>query len=105
MNKLEWVILIIYASSLAPLRAVKLGLLSYLPMKKDIYISVWFRGLANNVIKLVQAESLSKRFGFTLHVAPHNFLKVEEKYPLHDIKPKEFRQRSYFPSAPTTVIC
>ena len=89
MNKLKLVILII-------LRIVKLGLLSYLPVKNDIYISAWYCGLANNIIQLVQAEYLSKRFGFTLHVPPHNFLKVEEKYPLHDIKPK--MQRSSFPT-------
>jgi hypothetical protein len=88
MNKLKLVILVI-------LRVVKLGLLSYLPVKKDIYISAWYCGLANNIIQLVQAEYLSKRFCFTLHVPPHNFLKVEEKYPLHDIKQM---QRSSFPT-------
>ena len=87
MNKLKWVILIIYASSMALLRILKLGILCYTPIKKHIFISVWFGGLANNIIQLAQAEYLAKRFGFTLHVPAHHFLKVGQKYNLHEIKP------------------
>jgi hypothetical protein len=104
MNKLKWVILIIYASSLALFRSMKLGLLSYLPVKKDIYVSVWFGGLANNIIQLAHVEYLSKRFGFTIHIPPHSLLRVGDKYKLHNIKPREFQQSSYFPSTSSTVI-
>jgi hypothetical protein len=61
MNKLKWAILLIYTSTLALLRMVKLAILSY-------------------------------------------FLKVAEKYDVHDIKPMEFQQKMYFPSTPSTVI-
>lgn len=103
MNKLKWVILIVYASSMALLRILKLGILCYTPIKKHIFISVWFGGLANNIIQLAQAEYLAKRFGFTLHVPAHHFLKVGQKYKLHEIKPVS-EQRPYFPSTPSTVI-
>ena len=83
---------------------LKLAILSYFFAKKDLYISVWFGGLANNIIQLAQAEYLSNKFGFTIHVPPHNFLKVAQKYDVHDIKPMEFQQKMYFPSTPSTVI-
>jgi Zn-dependent protease with chaperone function len=104
MNKLKWAILLIYTSTLALLRMLKLAILSYFFTKKDLYISVWFGGLANNIIQLAHSEYLSNKFCFTIHVPPHNFLKVTEKYDVHDIEPMEFQQKMYFPSTPSTVI-
>jgi hypothetical protein len=77
MNKLKWSVLIVYALFLIILRITKLAFLSYLPLKKAIYLSVWSGELANNLIQLAHAEYLSKRFGFVIRVPPHNFLKVQ----------------------------
>jgi hypothetical protein len=98
MNKLKWSVLFIWASFIITLRVAKLILVSYFPFKKDIYILYWFGLLANNIIQLAHAVYLSKKFGFIIHVPPHEFLTVEEKYALHAIKPKEFQQNPYFPS-------
>lgn len=98
MNRLKWFILMVYALFKIFVRVSRLTILAYSPIKKDVYILYWFGLLANNIIQLAHAEYFSKRFGFSIKVPPHKFLKVGEKYQIHDIKPKEFQQKSYFPS-------
>jgi hypothetical protein len=104
MNKLKWSILFIYASFVIISRVSMLTFLSQARIKKDIYILGWFSGLGNNIIQLSHAAYVSRRFGFTIHVPQHNFLKVEEKYLLHEIKPKQLQQKRYFPSTTAAVF-
>ncbi len=94
MNKLKWLLLVVYGLYIILLRIPKLAILSKLPIRKDIY---WYSGFGNNIIQLVQAEYLAEQAGFTVHVPPHNILKLENKYLMHDIKPMPLEQRPYFP--------
>lgn len=45
MNKLKWLLLVVYGLYIILLRIPKLAILSKLPIKKDIYIELvfWFR--------------------------------------------------------------
>jgi len=66
MNKLKWLLLVVYGLYIILLRIPKLAILSKLPIKKDIYILSWYSGLGNNIIQLAQAEYLAEQAGFTL---------------------------------------
>ncbi len=104
MNKLKWLLLAVYGLYIILLRIPKLAILSKLPIKKDIYILSWYSGFGNNIIQLVQAEYLAERAGFTVHVPPHNFMKLENKYLMHDIKPMPLEQRPYFPKTSSSLF-
>jgi hypothetical protein len=104
MNKLKWLLLVVYGLYIILLRIPKLAILSKLPIKKDIYILSWYSGLGNNIIQLAQAEYLAEQAGFTVHVPPHNIMKLENKYLMHDIKPMPLEQRPYFPKTSSSLF-
>jgi hypothetical protein len=85
INKLKWLLLVVYGLYIILLRIPKLAILSKLPIKKYIYILSWYSGLGSNIIQLVQAEHLAEQAGFTVHVPPHNIMKLQNKYIMHDI--------------------
>jgi hypothetical protein len=104
MNKLKWFLLVAYGLYIILLRISKLAILSKLPIKKNIYILSWYSGLGNNIIQLVQAEYLAEQAGFTVHVPPHNIMKLEDKYLMHDVKPRPLEQRPYFPETSSSLF-
>ena len=104
MNKLKWLLLVVYGLYIILLRIPKLAILSKLPIKKDIYILSWYSGLGNNIIQLAQAEYLAEQAGFTVHAPPHNILKLQNKFLMHDIKPIPLEQRPYFPKTSSSLF-
>ncbi len=85
MNKAGRLFSVIQVFGLIVLRSLR-TLSWQIAAKKTIYVKSWFGALGNNIIQLAQAEFLAEKSGATVYAPPHPFLRVGDRYTLHDIK-------------------
>ncbi|HEY9645843.1 MAG TPA: hypothetical protein V6C88_05710 [Chroococcidiopsis sp.] len=85
MNKAGRLFSVIQVFGLIALRSLR-TLSWQIAAKKTIYVKSWFGALGNNIIQLAQAEFLVEKTQAVVYTPPHSFLRVGDRYLLHDIQ-------------------